>query len=1000
MLSPAKISRPRLPPVAERPRLLALLDSGRARGLVWVAGAPGSGKTTAVARWIEARELSCLWFQVDAGDRDPATFFHHLARAVRAAARRRPALPTFRAEYAGDPVAFARRLFRAAWAHLPRQEVVVLDGLEAAHGALDGVLRAAIDEAPPGSAVVVTSRDPPPPALARRGLERGLALLSPDDLRLDADECGALAAVRGRRLGPAEREALVDRAQGWAAGILLLLEADGAAGWPASRAVAPALLFEYFAGEVLDRVDAEARRVLLEVALLPRVGGRLARRLTGSARAPRILADLARRGWFTLRHEGPGAEAVYQFHPLFLAFLRERAEEELPPERLAVLRRAAAAALEEVGAVEEAVALLDAAGAYDALAALLVAHAPGLLRAGRAAALSDWIALVPPERRAREPWLLLHLGEARLGVDPADAARQLEAAYAGFRERDDAAGQSAALATLVQTHLYAWTDLTPLDRWIAGWERLRAGAPPMAPEDEDREAVALLAALVYRQPDHPRLPALRERAGEVARAGLDPRLRAMAGRVLVQDALWRGETARAEAALEAIRPLAAGGDLDPIVTLAVHTIDAEWRRGRGDREGARAVSEGALRLAEDTGTHLWDLTLLGTLALVAIAEDRADDAASLCRRCAAAADPARRLNVAFLRHLEALVALRAGRLERAAALARASVELARAAGAPFAQAFCELGAAQVLLRAADPAGHAHLAAARAAGARMDSALVEFSARAVEALAALAARDPAVLDHLRGALRLARERDLVETPILSDAELARLCATALEHGIEPERAVDVVRRLGLAPPSGSEALAAWPRPVVLRTLGALALEPPAPDGSHRPVTLLAALVAEGGTDVPQARLAAELWPDASEEAAAHALETTLYRLRRLLGREDAVVQRRRRLSLDLRVCFADALALERLAARAVALLDAGGSRVGEAMAVAQQVVELYRGPFLAGEEGAAWVLAARGRLRRKIGRVLEGIACRAGAGSVEALAARIRAADPAALPAPA
>ena len=79
----AKLSRPRLFGVIQRERLFALLDENRGRLLVWLSGPPGAGKTTLVATYLESRELTSLWYQVDPGDADPASFFHYLTVAAR-----------------------------------------------------------------------------------------------------------------------------------------------------------------------------------------------------------------------------------------------------------------------------------------------------------------------------------------------------------------------------------------------------------------------------------------------------------------------------------------------------------------------------------------------------------------------------------------------------------------------------------------------------------------------------------------------------------------------------------------------------------------------------------------------------------------------------------------------------------------------------------------------------------------------------------------------------
>ena len=64
------------------------------------------------------------------------------------------------------------------------------------------------------------------------------------------------------------------------------------------------VIFDYFAGEILDRADPDIATFLLETALLPRITAAGAEQLTGRRHAARILRDLTRRGYFTTRRAG------------------------------------------------------------------------------------------------------------------------------------------------------------------------------------------------------------------------------------------------------------------------------------------------------------------------------------------------------------------------------------------------------------------------------------------------------------------------------------------------------------------------------------------------------------------------------------------------------------------------------------------------------------------------------------------------------------------------
>ena len=77
----AKLSRPRLYDALPRNRLFRLLDEARP-SVIWVAAPPGAGKTTLVASYLESRKLPGIWYQVDSGDADPATFFYYLGLAA------------------------------------------------------------------------------------------------------------------------------------------------------------------------------------------------------------------------------------------------------------------------------------------------------------------------------------------------------------------------------------------------------------------------------------------------------------------------------------------------------------------------------------------------------------------------------------------------------------------------------------------------------------------------------------------------------------------------------------------------------------------------------------------------------------------------------------------------------------------------------------------------------------------------------------------------------
>ena len=114
-----KLAPPRLGRVFARDRLFAMLDALSQQPAVWLHAAPGAGKSTLVATWLQARQSKVLWLQVDAGDADPATLAESLDALFMAAAGRTIDLPVIRADDLGDLAAWLRRRIRRVLQHLP-----------------------------------------------------------------------------------------------------------------------------------------------------------------------------------------------------------------------------------------------------------------------------------------------------------------------------------------------------------------------------------------------------------------------------------------------------------------------------------------------------------------------------------------------------------------------------------------------------------------------------------------------------------------------------------------------------------------------------------------------------------------------------------------------------------------------------------------------------------------------------------------------------------------
>ncbi|MGZ9135797.1 MAG: hypothetical protein ACXW4N_11955, partial [Candidatus Deferrimicrobiaceae bacterium] len=268
-VSVAKITRPRLPGTYPRKRLYRLLDQARNVPITWVSGPPGCGKTTTVSGYVEARRLRGIWYQVDGGDGDPATFFYYLGLAGREAApRKRSPLPLLTPEFLPSLNAFTHRFFENLFGRLGAGSILVFDNIQNApsRSPFFVLLREGLSRLPQGITAILISRSNLPAVFARKRVNRQVRMLGWKELRLTAEETRGIARLQRRRRIPGEaiREAH-RRADGWAAGVTLLLDTEGEGGKePRTLALRPhGEIFDYFGEEVYSRLGKEMKSFLL-----------------------------------------------------------------------------------------------------------------------------------------------------------------------------------------------------------------------------------------------------------------------------------------------------------------------------------------------------------------------------------------------------------------------------------------------------------------------------------------------------------------------------------------------------------------------------------------------------------------------------------------------------------------------------------------------------------------------------------------------------------------
>ncbi len=439
----------------DRPALRRQLDEALTRPLTLMVAPAGAGKSVLLAQWAATRDdLVFVWLSLEAADDDPVRFSRRLLAGI---ADINPDLAELSELVAMHGGGLGTPLIEALGAQLHDlpETVIILDDLhQLSNATLIADLGRLVDLLPDQVHLVLATRVDPPIAWSHHRLRHRVTEIRQAELAFDeAESTRLLERITGRQLGSDQVTALVNRTEGWAAGLqlaamMLRLSRDSDE-FVAQFSGNDRLIADFLSEEVLEAQSAERRNFLLRVSVLDEICADLASRLTGEPAAQLVLEELERESMFLVpldTHRG-----WFRFHLLFRDLLRFRLRAQDPGAEAPLLIEAARWHLsrDDVG---PAVEYLLRAGDWDGALEVILDRGSEVFEHGQMATVIRWINAVPPAVLAgRRDILLLH-GVLMVGDgQPARAEDLLRrvAADPGASRGEQAAAQ-AVLASLTQ----------------------------------------------------------------------------------------------------------------------------------------------------------------------------------------------------------------------------------------------------------------------------------------------------------------------------------------------------------------------------------------------------------------------------------------------------------------------------------------------------------------------------------------------------------------------
>ncbi|MFL6141764.1 MAG: LuxR C-terminal-related transcriptional regulator [Labedaea sp.] len=318
-----------------RDRLHALLDAAVADSdvgpPVTVVRAPaGAGKTAMLATWARQRaergDVWVAWVSLDDEDNDPAQLWSAVLQALKVSGALGKdgaldkAVPIPDGPYASFLAAVIAMLERLA-----RPVVLILDGVDDVHSTQAvRTLNILLRHSPATLRVVLATRFSPPLILPRLKLEGRLREIGPENLTFTMDEARLLYANESIQLADSELELLMERTEGWAAGLRLAATTLADSAQPAELITDftgdDRMVADYLIGEVFARQPEDVQEFMLATCICRRFTADLAVALSRRDNAGQILDRLERSSILVSTRDD--TRLWYRYHPLLRSYLR------------------------------------------------------------------------------------------------------------------------------------------------------------------------------------------------------------------------------------------------------------------------------------------------------------------------------------------------------------------------------------------------------------------------------------------------------------------------------------------------------------------------------------------------------------------------------------------------------------------------------------------------------------------------------------------------------
>jgi ATP/maltotriose-dependent transcriptional regulator MalT len=970
---PAKFSPPSLESAISRHRLFAEMDDASKGKLCWITASSGFGKTTLVASYCLNRQVPYLWYNIDSSDNDPATLCTEIRKATSQLIGEEAKLPSYHSESGLDSAAFFRTFFRKLFSILPDSCYWIWEDYQpsADNKHLDQVLLAAIEQIPPTQTIIVISRQAPPAILASTFAKSGTYLFCEDMLRFQPEELDLLLAKKHLQLDEHDKKQLLNSSEGWATGISMMIMDYQLRNRMTldARCHDHSMLHDYFASALFDKLDSRQQTTLLKCSALPYLTNNAVNTLCNDDLAWNLIIKLYRQGYF-IQHSSTCLTTL-KFHQLTRDFLKLEAPKQLGVQAFLSIQRQAANILKEETDIYQALLIYSHIKQWDAFTDILTEHGIEFITQGRLQTLRELLDKLPTTHIEKSPWLTYYSGMTE--ANPESALKKFITAFRKFTSSDDRRGIALSWKAYIASLNLNWGRTDEAQSSLIQVSKLFPD--PLNEEIEISEALlhGFTSYAAYTSKFDKQLALHITSAEKLVYNTENINKLSSICRNLAIYYFYHGDYHRIQQLNNLMQEKEQRGELDYFSRLLLAFNQYQQTLLDFDLETSLNATNKMIKLYQKYGSTLMSPNIDSCLAYNFLLQDNAKEADPIIEQYGSKAHMAWPLSKAHYHHMRAWSALQ----QRDYNTTIEQVRLGRLAMKNHPLNFVRmlqnhLGGLAAISMGDWSKAETFIEDSKSSNTDSSNSTIDFYF--LMAYYFLRRNNQKLCaDYLGKALRTAHRCNITTSIAIIHSIRAELLAFALQNHIETAFATQLILQLNLKP-AHKEDEWLWPKHVRITTQGSLLIEvngKPLQSQRRAPAKLLEilkALIALGGKDVSLNTICDWLWPDSEGDQAHCTLETSIYRLRKMLGKKSIEVADNR-ISLSSDLCWLDIWQIEHELAelQQLQLLDTvHAERISHRIEI---IARLYGEPILSKDDESLWLQSSREHWHRKISRII-------------------------------